>query len=215
MKLMKGLGIVAAIAAFIAVPAASAQVTVRQGVPDGVKLPTPPPPAPPPAYVVGIGDVFGVVVLREKEISGDIVVRPDGKVSLPLGNDIVAIGLTVEQLREAITKELTRCCFTDPTVYVQVKAIVSRFVTIDGAVGKPGAYAVGGPMTISQLIALAGGLHEFADKKNIIVISATLKAKDGSPFTYKINYDDLMQGKNVAKNNIELRPGDQVIVRMK
>jgi hypothetical protein len=47
------------------------------------------------------------------------------------------------------------------------------------------------------------------------VISATLKAKDGSPFTYKINYDDLMKGNNVAKNNIELRPGDQVIVRMK
>lgn len=215
MRLTKMIRMVFAAAAIavIAVPA-SAQVTVRQGTPDGVKLPTPPPPAPPPSYTIGIGDVFGVTVLKEPTISGDVVVRPDGKISLPLGDDIAAVGLTVEQLRAAITKELTRF-FTDPTVFVQAKAIVSRVVTIEGAVGKPGAYGLMGPMTISQLIAMAGGLQEFADSKNVMVISGSLKAKDGSPFTYKINYDDISKGKNVAKNNIELRPGDQVIVRIK
>ena len=216
MRLMKSMGILLTAAAIVVTASpASAQVTVRQGVPDGVKLPTPPPPAPPPGYVVGIGDVFGVTVLKEKDISGDIIVRPDGKVTLPLGDDITAIGLTVEQLRAAITKELIRCCFTDPTVYVQVKAIVSRVVTIEGAVGKPGAYNLIGPMTVSQLIAMAGGVAEFADTKNVMVISGSLKAKDGSPLTYKVNYDDISKGKNVAKNNIDLRPGDQVIVRMK
>ena len=68
-------------------------------------------------------------------------------------------------------------------------------------------------MTVVQLISMAGGLAEFADKKNIMLISATLKDKNGQPMAYKINYDDLMKGKNLAKNNIELRPGDQVIVR--
>ena len=60
---------------------------------------------------------------------------------------------------------------------------------------------------------MAGGLQEFADKKNIIIISATLKNKDGSPQSFKVNYEDLMKQKNLARNNIELRPGDQVIVR--
>ena len=189
-------------------------ITQRPGVPAGVenKLPVPPPPAPLPNYVIGPDDVLTVTVWREADVSGEVIVRPDGKITMKIGDDIVASGLTTDQLKEKVTTELKRF-FDDPTVFIQVKAINSRRVYITGAVNRQGFYPLSGPMTILQLIAAAGGLEEFADKKNIMLISATLKDRNGQPLTYRINYDDLMNGKNVAKNNIELRPGDQVIVK--
>jgi polysaccharide export outer membrane protein len=192
---------------------ASAQVIQRQGVPDSVaaKLPVPPPPPPEPNYIIGVDDVLAVTVYGDAELSGDVVVRPDGKISLKYGNEIVASGLTTEELKAKVTEEMKRFR-EEPTVFIQVKAINSRKVFIDGAVNKPGAYILSGPMTVANAITAAGGLQEFADKKNITVISATLKNKDGSPFVFKVNYADIEKGKNVAKNNIQLRPGDQIIV---
>jgi polysaccharide export outer membrane protein len=115
-------------------------------------------------------------------------------------------------LKAKVTDELKRF-YEQPDVFIQVKQINSRRVFITGSVGKPGPYALTGPMTVVQLISMAGGLLEFADAKNIMLISATLKAKDGQPLTYRINYEDLVKGRNVAKNNVELRPGDQLIVK--
>lgn len=193
--------------------AAGAQViTQRPGVPNGVELTPPPPPAPLPNYVIGPDDVLTISVWREPDASGEVIVRPDGKVTLKIGNDVMASGLTTDELKEKVTAELKRF-YDDPTVFVQVKTINSRRVYITGAVSRQGFYPLTGPMTVLQLIAAAGGLQEFADKKNIMLISATLKDKNGQPLTYRINYEDLAKGKNIAKNNIELRPGDQVIVR--
>jgi len=174
----------------------------------------PPPPTPDPSYIVGVDDVLTVSVWNEKNVSGDITVRPDGKVTLPgVGNDIQAAGLTVLELKTKIIEELKAKYFESPDVSLALKSMSSRKVFITGSVGKPGAYLLTGPMTVLQLITMAGGLQEFADKKNIIIISATLKNKDGSPQSFKVNYEDLMKQKNLARNNIELRPGDQVIVR--
>ena len=174
----------------------------------------PPPPTPDPTYIVGIDDVLTVSVWNEKNFSGDITVRPDGKITPPgVGNDIQAAGLTVEQLKAKIIEELKGKYFESPDVSLALKTMSSRKVFITGSVAKPGPYLLTGPMTILQLITIAGGLQEFADKKNIMPISATLKNKDGSPLSYKINYEEIMKGKNLAKNNIELRPGDQVIVK--
>ena len=174
----------------------------------------PPPPTPDPTYVVGVDDVLTVSVWNEKNFSGDITVRPDGKITPPgVGNDILAAGLTVEQLKAKITEELKGKYFESPDVSLALKTMNSRRVYITGSVNKPGPYLLTGPMTVLQLITHAGGLQEFADKKNIMLISATLKNKDGSPLSYKINYEEIMKGKNLAKNNIELRPGDQVIVK--
>ena len=206
-----------ALAVFVAGTAADAAaqvVTQRPGVPKELlnKLPPQTPVAPEPNFIIGADDVLSINVYKEPDASGDVIVRPDGKITLKYGSDIVALGLTTEQLKEKVTTELKRF-YEDPVVTIQVKTINSRRVYITGSVNKPGAYTLSGPMTILQLITAAGGLQEYADKKNIMLISGTLKARDGQPLAYKINYDDLTKGKNLARNNIELRPGDQVIVR--
>lgn len=179
--------------------------------------PTPrnaPPAAPSPNYIIGPDDVLTVTVWREKDVSGDVVVRPDGKVTLPgVGNDIMAAGLTVDELKARAVDELKKF-YEEPNVSIQVRQINSRRVYITGSVNKPGTYPLTGPMNVVQLIALAGGLQEFAKRGDIRLISATIKdPKTGAAMSYRINYDDLVKGKNLAKNNIELRPGDQVIVR--
>ena len=204
--------------AIAAVMVASGAVWAQSSTPRPALIsskPTPPPPpTPDPSYIVGVDDVLTVSVWNEKNFSGDITVRPDGKITPPgVGNDILAAGLTVEQLKAKIIEELKGKYFESPDVSVALKMMNSRRVYITGSVAKPGPYLLTGPMTVLQLITHAGGLLEFAKKKEIMLISATLKNKDGSPLSYKINYEEIMKGKNLAKNNIELRPGDQVIVK--
>lgn len=222
MRTKRFIGITAtmAMAAMLVSAVASAQATqskppVTQTKPPAAansKGPTPPPPPPPPNYVIGVNDVLTILVWRENDVSGDVIVRPDGKITLHVGNDIVAAGLTTEELKAKVTEELKKF-YEEPAVTIQAKEIHSRNVFITGAVAKPGPYVLNGPMTVVQLITVAGGLQEFADKKHILLMSGTLKDKKGEPLTYVINYEELSKGKNTAKYNVELRPGDTVIVR--
>ena len=161
---------------------------------------------PPPGYVIGPDDQLTVIYWREKDLSADVVVRPDGQISLPLLNDIVAAGLTPEQLRVTITQGATKF-IEDPTVSVVVKAINSRKVFITGQIGKPGPYPLGGPTSVLQLIATAGGIAEYADKKKIVIV----RRENGKETTLRFNYDDVMKGKNLEQN-IDLKPGDSIIV---
>lgn len=191
----------------VAFPASAQSVRSTNGKPV-----SPPPPATtpaPPDYVIGPDDVLAVSFWRDKDLSSDVVVRPDGKVSLLLINDIQAAGLTPEQLRLSVTAAAARFV-EDPTVTVVVKQINSRKVYVVGQVAKPGTYPLGGPMTLVQLIALAGGLSEFADRENIVILRAERKA-DGEPMSLRVNYDDLIKRRNL-KQNIELKPGDTVMV---
>jgi polysaccharide export outer membrane protein len=160
----------------------------------------------PPGYVIGPDDQLGIVYWREKDMSADVVVRPDGLISLPLLNDIQAAGLTPEQLRTAITQGATKFV-EDPTVSVVVKAINSRRVFITGQVAKPGFYPLAGPTTVLQLIATAGGVAEYADKSKISIV----RREGGKDTSRRFNYEDVMKGKNLEQN-IELRPGDTVVV---
>lgn len=160
----------------------------------------------PAGYVIGPEDVIAVLVREEKDMSGDFVVRPDGQITIPILNDIAAAGLTPEQLREALTKAASKF-LTEPTVTVGVKQINSRKVHITGNIGKPGAYQLTSSMTVVQLIAAAGGLHEFADSKKIMIV----REEGGKQVAYKFNYKDFVSGKNL-KQNIELKPGDTVVV---
>ena len=160
----------------------------------------------PADYVIGPDDVLAVLFWRDQEMSGDYVVRPDGQITLPLLNDVQAAGLTPEQLRESLTKAAS-ALMEDPSVTVGVKAINSRKVHITGMVGKPGAYPLTAPTTVVQLIATAGGLHEFAKKKNILIV----RNENGRQVAFKFNYNDFMKGKNL-KQNIELKPGDTVVI---
>jgi polysaccharide biosynthesis/export protein len=162
---------------------------------------------PPPGYVIGPDDVLQVLFWREKELSAEVTVRPDGMVSLPLLNDVKAAGLTPEQLRDAVTKAATRFFEVDPNVSINIKAINSRKVFITGSVGKPGPYPLSAPTTVLQLISMAGGLTEFAKQKDI----AVMRTEGGKPLRLPFNYKDVVKGKNL-KQNIELKPGDTVIV---
>jgi polysaccharide export outer membrane protein len=151
----------------------------------------------PDDYVIGPDDQLSVVFWKDKDMSADVTVRPDGKISLPVLNEVAAAGLTAEQLRARITEAATKFV-TDPTVSIVVKAINSRKVFITGMVAHPGDYSIPGRTTV---------LHEFADAKNI-----TINRNDnGRQVTLRFNYKDVSKGKNL-RQNIELKPGDTVIV---
>ena len=162
---------------------------------------------PPPGYVIGAEDVLGIVFWREKDLSVDgAAVRPDGMITVPLLNDLPAAGLTPDQLRERI-QTAARKFVEDPSVTVVVKAINSRKVFVTGQIGKPGMYPLAGPTTVMQLIAMAGGLHEFADADKILI----MRTEGGKQVAKRFNYEDVREGKNLNQN-IELLPGDTVIV---
>jgi polysaccharide export outer membrane protein len=161
---------------------------------------------PPPDYTIGADDVLTIAFWGEKEMSGDVIVRPDGKISLPLINDVAAAGLSPEQLRQQIGT-LAAKFFQNAQATVTVKAINSRRVYITGEVEKPGAYPLTTRTTVIQLIALAGGLKEFA-KANRIVI---MRSDGGRDLRLPFDYKEVMEGKNLLQN-VDLKPGDTVVV---
>jgi polysaccharide export outer membrane protein len=164
-------------------------------------------PATPSGYVIGVDDVLSILFWRDKDLSApEITVRPDGKVTLPLLNDVQAAGLTPEQLRDTVL-DAARKYVEDPNPTVIVKEIKSRKVFITGQVEKPGPYPLNGTVTVLQLIATAGGLRDFADGKNISVI----RVRDGKQSVFEFNYQDLLK-KRYLSQNIELAPGDTVVV---
>jgi polysaccharide export outer membrane protein len=157
-------------------------------------------------YTIGVGDVLNIVFWRETELSGEVTVRPDGKVTVPLVKDINAVGLTPAQLQtelEAASKRFIQ----EPNVTVSVRTINSRKVYITGNVIRPAAYPLHGPTTVLQFIAQAGGVLEFAKSDDIVI----MRNEGGKAMSFKFNYSDVKKGKNLAQN-IELKPGDTVIV---
>lgn len=160
----------------------------------------------PPGYLIGPDDVLSIVFWKDKDMSADVVVRPDGKISLPLLNDIQAAGLTPDELRTQLARTAAKLV-KDPDVTVVVKEIHSRNVYITGNVGKPGTYPLATGMNVLQLIAMAGGLQEYADAKNIVVI----RLDNGRQTSFKFNYKDVIKQKNVEQN-IPLKAGDTVVV---
>lgn len=159
-----------------------------------------------PDYLIGPEDVLGVIFWRDKDMSAEVTVRPDGKISLPLLNDVDAAGLTPAQLCDRVTERAKRYV-EDPSVSVVVKQINSRRVFVTGEVMKPGPYMLIGPMTVLQMIATAGGLREYADSKHIIV----MRVEGGRPVSYPFNYQDVSRRKNL-RQNLDLKPGDTVVV---
>lgn len=161
----------------------------------------------PPGYVIGPADQLQILYWDNPKMSVDaVVVRPDGMISLPLLNDVSAVGLAPDQLREKIAK-LAMQFVEGPNVQVIVREINSRRVYITGMVSNPGYYPLIGPTSVVQLIATAGGLLEYAKQKDIRI----LRQDNGRQQAYRFNYDDLERGRNLSQN-IELRPGDTVIV---
>ncbi len=161
----------------------------------------------PSDYVIGVEDILSVVFWREKEMSADVVVRPDGKISLPMLNDVMAAGLTPEALGAIVAKAGERLV-RDAGATVIVKEIRSRKVYIIGEVVKPGTFQLGSEMTVLQAIGEAGGFIEGADKGDLVIV----RNESGKERRFKFNYNDVVKGKNPAQN-IRLLPGDTIIVR--
>lgn len=160
----------------------------------------------PPDYLIGPDDILTIVFWREKDLTVDVSVRPDGRITLPLMNDIQAAGLTPEQLRLSVTEAAGKY-LEAPTVSVIVKQINSRKVFITGQVAKQGVYPLTSPITVVQLITMAGGILEYADDENISIV----RTENGRTTSFRFNYDEVKKRKNLQQN-IELKPGDQIIV---
>lgn len=159
-----------------------------------------------PAYLIGAQDVLDISVWKEAELTRIVPVRPDGKISLPLLNDIQAAGLTPAQLAANITTELKRF-ITDPQVTVIVSQINSQRVYLLGELTRPGAYPLLPGMNVLQALSSAGGFTMFASLKKIYV----LRQENGKQKKYPFNYKDVIGGKH-TEQNIVLKAGDQVIV---
>lgn len=161
-------------------------------------------------YVIGPNDVLTIRYWREDTMSAEVAVRPDGKISLPLLNDVQAAGLTPDALRMRIVEAAARFV-ESPVVSVNVKEIKSRKVFITGLVAKPGEYPMIAPTSVLQLIAIAGGLQEWADQENIMVLRPSEKNVRGEPLSFRVNYKDITRRRNLQQN-VELKPGDTVVV---
>ncbi|MGH9733367.1 MAG: polysaccharide biosynthesis/export family protein [Candidatus Acidiferrales bacterium] len=159
-----------------------------------------------PNYVIGAQDVLNVDVWKEPELTREVPVRPDGKISLPLLNDVQAAGLTPTKLADEISEGLKKY-ITDPQVTVIVSAINSQRVYILGEVTRAGAYPLLPGMTVLQALSSAGGFTEFANSKKIYVLRQNKGKQEKFPFNYK----DVVSGKN-TQENITLEAGDTIVV---
>jgi polysaccharide export outer membrane protein len=159
-----------------------------------------------PAYVIGLGDVLSINVWKEPEVTSSVPVRPDGKISLPLVNDIQAAGLTPMELGKEIHDRLQKV-IEEPQVTVVVTSVNSRLVYMVGEVARPGSFSLLPKMTVLQALSAAGGLSQFADSKNIYV----LRTVNDKPRRIPFNYKEALKGEH-PEQNIELMPGDTIVV---
>ena len=157
-------------------------------------------------YKIGPQDIVRIDVWKEPEISRTIPVRPDGKISLPLLNDVQASGLTAMQLAGSLRESLAKY-LTNPQVTVTVTEINSRRIYITGEVIHGGAFPLLPNMTVLQALSSAGGFTQFAKPKNIYV----LRNEEGKQVKHPFNYKEVVKGK-LAEQNILLQSGDVIVV---
>jgi polysaccharide export outer membrane protein len=160
----------------------------------------------PAEYKIGSGDVLQVFVWREPELSRDVTVRVDGKITVPLLGDVDAINRTPRQLATELATLYAKF-LSSPQVTVGIaQANSSRFYVI-GQVMKPGDFPLSGRLTVLQGLALAGGLKEFAKADSIVI----LRRDPGGESAVQVNYKRLEAGRELQQN-VELKPGDTVVV---
>jgi polysaccharide export outer membrane protein len=158
------------------------------------------------SYVIGPEDVLNIHVWKEEAFSKTVTVRMDGKISMPLIDDVQAAGYTARHLKELLTKKLEEF-IGNPVVSVTVMEANSYKVYVSGEVKKPGVYLLRSETTILQIIPLAGGFTDWANQKKIRVI----RREGGREKRLTVNYKKIVSGKDF-NSNIILKPGDTVIV---
>jgi polysaccharide export outer membrane protein len=159
-----------------------------------------------PNYAIGPDDEVSVNVWKEPDISRTISVRPDGKISLPLLNDIQAAGLTPMQLSSEISERLKKF-IESPQVTIIITKSNSQRVFILGEVSRAGAYSLLPNMTMLQALSSAGGFTQFANLKKIYV----LRTENGKQIRLLFNYKEVVSGRR-PEQNIFLKPGDTIVV---
>ena len=158
-----------------------------------------------PEYVIGPEDALHIAVWREADLTASLPVRPDGKISLPLLDDVQASGLTPKQLADSITEKLKKY-IADPRVTVVVTQINSKRIFINGEVLHPGPMPMLPNMTVLQALSSAG-LNQFAKIKGIYV----LRVENGKQQKLPVNYKKLLKGEQIEQNYL-LQPGDTIVV---
>jgi polysaccharide export outer membrane protein len=158
-------------------------------------------------YTIGVTDVLRITVWRNEDLNTLVPVRPDGKISVPLLDDMQADGLAPTELKEILTREYSEF-ITAPNVTVVVVELNSRFVSVIGAVNREGRYPLSRNLRVLEVIAYAGGFNTFADKDDVRIVR---RQEDGSETEYRFDYDKYIKGR-APGTNIELLAGDTVIV---
>jgi polysaccharide export outer membrane protein len=161
----------------------------------------------PSEYRVGPSDVLSVVVWKQPDLSvGQIPIRPDGFISLPLVGEIKVAGLTTVEIKEAITERMKEYV-TDPNVTVIVIQVNYPVAFVIGGVNRPGPVQIRQDTTMLQLVAMAGGFSPFANKSHVHL----LRREGGKEVRIRFNYDQVVKGKHLEQNVI-VRPGDVIVV---
>lgn len=157
-------------------------------------------------YVIGPEDVLQIQVWKEEGLSQQVLVRNDGKISLPLIDEVQAAGLTPLQLKENLTKKLMEFVDT-PQVTVMVREARSFKIYLIGQVARPGVIPLSGETSLLQVISMAGGFTEWANQKKILLI----RREKGQETRMTINFKNIISGKDINANII-LKSGDTIIV---
>jgi len=157
-------------------------------------------------YLLGPEDAIEISVWKEPELTKQLIIRPDGKISYPLIGEIQAAGRTVKELREEISKKLEKFV-TDAQVTVLLLKAQHYKIYVVGKVQKPGEFVAGRPVTVMQALAMAGGLTPFASPGKIVILRKSGDQEQTLPFNYK----EVARGRNLEQNRV-LLPGDVVVV---
>ena len=157
-------------------------------------------------FLLGPEDELEISVWKDEALTKRVVVRPDGKISFPLIGDITSAGRTVEELRQDIEKRIKVYVPDSPLTVLMLK-IASPKVYVVGKVARPGVYIMGQPTRVMQALAMAGGMTTFAKEDDILVI----REEGGKQRHIPFDYGRVAAGKDLDKN-IELRPGDTIVV---
>jgi len=157
-------------------------------------------------FFLGPGDVLEISVWKNEDLTKQVVIRPDGRISFPLIGDVAAEGNTVEELREALKQKIDTYV-PDAPVAVLLLKVASPKVYVVGKVAKPGVYVMEEPMRVMQALAMAGGTTPFADKDQILIIRKSKVRQE----TSKFNYSQVARGKDLEQN-VFLKPGDTLVV---
>lgn len=159
-------------------------------------------------YIIGPEDVLDITVWKNTDLSKTVQVRPDGRISLPLIGDVVAVSRTSVQLTDEISTRL-KAYMENPTVSMVVKEVNSYAIFVLGEVVKPGRYPLKSKTTLLQAVTLASGFTQVASRNKIVIFRF---AKDGEPLMkIKASYDDIVLRDGTIQN-IELKPGDTIVV---